>query len=240
MKAVPSLEVSTFVNRTHAGSRLVLPTERSPKMITDTTQSASNRRPRRAAVSVGLLAAGFLAGISGPVSAAAAEDSNAVLADTDAGIMVAQRHQAASDHTPGTPTTRTADTPRGHAPTITLLARSAEFGAVDTGEPGDTVGDLVAFTDLLFDRADRPIGHAASACMRTSPRRGESQCTGTLVLDDKGTIALQGIITDGDGPPLKIAVVGGTGAYNGASGTMTVTTDPSDPDGLRLAVRLLR
>jgi hypothetical protein len=207
--------------------------------------TASTQGPCRAAASVGLLAACLLTGISGP--AAATQTDTRPDPATDAGVMIAQRHEQASDaYVRNAPELRgRAAEPRpafraGHrATTFTLFTRPDEFNEVDTGKTGDSVGDLVAFTDVVVDRADRPIGHAAAACMRTSPRRGESQCTATLVLDEDGSIALQGIITDADGPPLKIAVVGGTGAFSGASGTMTVTADPSNPAGLRLAFRLL-
>lgn len=67
-------------------------------------------------------------------------------------------------------------------------------------------------------------------------RTGSRTATFTLFTrsDELGAVD-----TGETGASLKIAVVGGTGAFEGASGTLTVIGVRSDPDRLRLTFRLL-
>jgi hypothetical protein len=99
-----------------------------------------------------------------------------------------------------------------------------EYVLVDTGEPGDSVGDHSAFTDTLRTRSGRDVGYSAATCTITSITANQSLCDATLVLE-QGTLSVTGIVGDG---PFVAAVIGGTGIWTGASGTMAAE---SQPDG---------
>lgn len=101
---------------------------------------------------------------------------------------------------------------------ITLAdARVHTAQLIDTGEPGDSVGDLLVFDQPLLNAQRDTIGNNSGACIRT--RVGHSfQCQWTLTLDT-GTIQVAG--REFDRGTSAISIVGGTGAYAGISGEMT-------------------
>ena len=87
--------------------------------------------------------------------------------------------------------------------------------------PRLSVGDAYLFTSPLFDEANRRIGTLQVYCAVTRAGRfprSRSQCNGTYALRD-GTLAASALVRGGENP--TIAVVGGTGAYEGAPGSIT-------------------
>lgn len=101
---------------------------------------------------------------------------------------------------------------------FTLVERATTDVVIDIGEPGDTLGDMLAFGNDLYD-ADNAnvVGRDQGQCFRTNP--GLSwECTFTNILED-GSITVQGPFYD-DLRDVDMAITGGTGAYTGASGTM--------------------
>ena len=93
--------------------------------------------------------------------------------------------------------------------------------------PRLSVGDAFVFTTPLFNEANKRIGnlHVYCAVTRGGPnRRAASQCNGTFALRD-GTLAASAVL---EGEDAKIAVVGGTGAYEGARGSITDKDLPRD------------
>ena len=87
--------------------------------------------------------------------------------------------------------------------------------------PRLSVGDALIFTTPLFNEANNRIGRLHVYCVVTRGGkfpRSRSQCNATYVLRD-GTLAASGVVR-GDQLP-TIAVVGGTGAYEGARGSVT-------------------
>ena len=87
---------------------------------------------------------------------------------------------------------------------------------IDTGEPGDSVGDILVFDQPLLDEHHKNIGNNSGTCIRT--RVGHSfQCQWTLTLDD-GSIQVAG--REFDQEASAISIVGGTGNYSGISGAM--------------------
>ncbi len=87
----------------------------------------------------------------------------------------------------------------------------------DLGDKGDSIGDTLTFGNDLYDDQDaNVVGSSSGTCWRTKP--GKSwECTWTNTLAD-GSIVVQGPFNDsGDS---TLAVTGGTGKYNGASGEM--------------------
>lgn len=128
----------------------------------------------------------------------------------------------------------------GHdADRLRLVATLAEFDSADVGKAGDSIGDLSAWSDVLSVKG-RVVGSAGTSCTRTSTERGELNCIATLILDDRGTITLQGVVTDTGDYPLVVAVTGGTGEFASVGGTMTVNDTAGNPDKLRLSLRLTR
>ena len=89
----------------------------------------------------------------------------------------------------------------------------------DLGDEGDSIGDTLTWGNDLYDDQDaNVVGSSSGSCWRTKP--GETwECTWTNTLED-GSIMVQGpFYDDGDS---TIAITGGTGKYNGASGEMTL------------------
>jgi hypothetical protein len=96
-------------------------------------------------------------------------------------------------------------------------AREHSAQAIDTGEPGDTVGDILTFDQPLLDEHGNRIGNNSGTCIRT--RAGHSfQCQWTLAFDD-GSIQVAG--REFDQGASQISIVGGTGRYAGIRGDMT-------------------
>ena len=96
-------------------------------------------------------------------------------------------------------------------------ARTNAASVIDTGTPGDSVGDIVAFDQPLLDENGTKIGTNSGTCLRT--RAGHSyQCQWTLTLE-KGSIQVAG--RELDKGASDISIVGGTGKYAGIFGDMT-------------------
>jgi len=95
-------------------------------------------------------------------------------------------------------------------------ARVDKAQFVDTGEPGDSAGDILVFDQPLLDAQKQKIGTNSGTCIRT--RVGHSfQCRWTLSLKD-GTIQVAG--RELDQGASAISIVGGTGKYAGITGEM--------------------
>lgn len=95
-------------------------------------------------------------------------------------------------------------------------ARNQPAQLADTGEPGDSVGDVLTFDQPLLNDQGEPIGNNSGTCLRT--RVGHSfQCQWTLTLEH-GTIQVAG--REFDGGTSDIAIVGGTGRYSSITGEM--------------------
>jgi hypothetical protein len=87
---------------------------------------------------------------------------------------------------------------------------------IDTGEAGDSVGDVLVFDQPLLDEHHNNIGNNSGTCIRT--RVGDSfQCQWTLTFDN-GSIQVAG--REFDQGASAISIVGGTGKYSGITGDM--------------------
>jgi allene oxide cyclase len=106
---------------------------------------------------------------------------------------------------------------RGKGKTIRVVERATTDTSVDLGASGDSIGDLLAFGNELFDRGNQiKVGTDQGSCVRTVPGQAY-ECTWTNSLA-KGQITVQGPFLDsGDS---VLAITGGTGAYRRARGTM--------------------
>ena len=94
----------------------------------------------------------------------------------------------------------------------------ADLGA--KSKHGPDIGDVLAFTQTLVAQG-KPAGVVHLAAIGVDHRRHLTQATGTVVLA-KGTIAVSGVVPQSH--LFSLAVVGGTGTYADAHGTLTVRT----------------
>ncbi len=103
---------------------------------------------------------------------------------------------------------------------IKVVERAETDAVIDLGAAGDTVGDLLAFGNPIFDASNaHEVGRDEGQCTRTNP--GLSwECSWTTILAS-GSIVVQGPFTD-DGADSVLAITGGTGAYRNARGQMTL------------------
>lgn len=123
----------------------------------------------------------------------------------------------------------------GGPATITVTESEVERGTIDVGARGASVGDMLVTRALLYNRriTKRAIGHSETVCIATGST--SSTCTATYFLP-KGKIVAIGSIRFSQ--IFEAAVVGGTGLYDGARGTLTVTALASKPRRSLLVFRL--
>ena len=102
--------------------------------------------------------------------------------------------------------------------TLVTIADARVHGArvVDTGESGDSLGDILVFDQPLLDEQGKNIGNNSGTCVRTRAEHS-FQCQWTLTLQN-GTIQVAG--REFDHGTSNITIVGGTGSYAGITGEM--------------------
>ena len=106
---------------------------------------------------------------------------------------------------------------RSETTTLRFFERAPNDTVTDTGEKGDSVGDLLTFANEVYDEKNvTKLGTDQGFCLRVN--KGVSwECLWTLTLAD-GQITVEGPFFDaGDS---TLAITGGTGAYTSARGQM--------------------
>ena len=100
-----------------------------------------------------------------------------------------------------------------------LYERPGPTHVVDNAPKGRKAGrgDLVLYANPVFDRHGTQVGTDHGVC--TLLGGGRSACDATLVLP-KGQIVTH--VLQGTKTSFELAVLGGTGAYAGARGTVTM------------------
>jgi hypothetical protein len=107
---------------------------------------------------------------------------------------------------------------------------------VDVGTPGPGIGDQLVFQDRILDHG-RQVGVEGGSCTITAFLPGDhfqTHCVGTVSLP-AGQVAFQGLVSDA--PEKAMAVVGGTGRFRTAAGTLTVLELGENEAGV-LTIRL--
>ena len=121
--------------------------------------------------------------------------------------------------------------------TIRVTTRQVQVTRVDVGRPGTSPGDTEIVTQRLFDRRDasKPIGHSELVCTFVDSKRMRV-CRGTYVLP-KGKVVVGGTLSYRQF--YDLAVLGGTGLFDNARGTVTVTRTARRPVRDFVVVRLV-
>ena len=114
-------------------------------------------------------------------------------------------------------------TGQGTTGTVQVLSSNTEQRYVDVGRPGFSLGDAFVFTSKLTHH-DVRVGHTGVVCTIVSKRREESQCVGTARIHGD-QITIQGLLA-GEPDEFEFPITGGTGAYEGAQGTLVVKEMP--------------
>lgn len=107
---------------------------------------------------------------------------------------------------------------------LTLVERADTDKVTDTGEKGDSVGDILTFNNEVFENG-KSAGRDNGWCVRTVVGK-TWECSWTVTLAD-GQISVTGPFMDtGDS---VLTVIGGTGNYAGSHGELRV--HPRDEKG---------
>ena len=108
---------------------------------------------------------------------------------------------------------------------ITITNRQLSVVRVDVGRRGKSPGDMEIIRQRLFDRQGRVIGRAELMCTFVDSRRARI-CRGTYFMP-KGRLVVGGSLSFRQF--YNLAVTGGTGLYDNARGTVTVTRMATRP-----------
>ena len=106
---------------------------------------------------------------------------------------------------------------------------------VNASNSRSSAGDMDFYRQAIYNKrvTPSPIGHSDVTCVHTGT--GSMNCTGTYFLP-KGKIMVGGVI--GSRLFYQLAVIGGTGIYDNARGTLTATFLGGDPPEEFLLFRL--
>jgi len=114
----------------------------------------------------------------------------------------------------------TSDKPDRPGKGLTVVERAVSDTVVDTGATGDSLGDILAFENPIYDAANvNEIGRDQGYCVRTNVG-GSWECNWTVILD-KGSLVVEGPFYD-DLRDSQFAITGGTGPFRNARGEMTL------------------
>jgi hypothetical protein len=118
---------------------------------------------------------------------------------------------------------------------IRITSVETHYARIDVGRPGRGIGDMELFTQQLFNRriTPDPIGHADTSC--TFGFGNSRNCRTTYVLP-RGKIVVGGSVRFRE--IYEVAILGGTGLYNNARGSLTATQTRRSPRREFLIFRL--
>jgi hypothetical protein len=113
--------------------------------------------------------------------------------------------------------------PDGGPMALTLVEHSESETITDLGEPGFSAGDaLVWGPNPLFDAANAvDTGAVTQGSCLVLNASGDTHCIETIAFPDGSTLAIQGVQL-GSLAPSTMTIVGGSGQYLHASGTLVV------------------
>ncbi|MGA8706548.1 MAG: allene oxide cyclase family protein [Steroidobacteraceae bacterium] len=119
---------------------------------------------------------------------------------------------------------------------IEVVEHADTDATLDLGAKGDSVGDLLTWSNLLFDASNKTrVGSDQGYCVRVSV--GKSwECSWTNMLKD-GQIMVEGPFWDDKDSLLTI--IGGTGKYVGAKGTLKLHARDAKASSYQFVFELL-
>ena len=103
---------------------------------------------------------------------------------------------------------------------IRITNTEVRSAVIDVGARGSSVGDMAVYSGRLYNRrlTSRAIGTSELVCTNTFS--GVRSCRGTYTLP-RGKLVVGGTLRYRE--IYQLAVLGGTGLYDNARGTLTVT-----------------
>ena len=105
---------------------------------------------------------------------------------------------------------------------FTLIGKVDAAQIIDNEPAGDSAGDVVIFSQKLYDRSEtRVVGRSHAMCTRTTDPEGSYLCDGAFLLR-RGEITIQGVDPPATVTRHPLVVTGGSGRYRGARGEITV------------------
>ena len=112
--------------------------------------------------------------------------------------------------------------------TITLRLKTTGAQPITLGKPGKggrvPTGDGIVLRLAAYDENDKRVGTAYAECTNVGapakPLKAPNQCTQTYVLGG-GQIVITGVARFGNLGAARFPVIGGSGAYAGASGEVS-------------------
>lgn len=129
-----------------------------------------------------------------------------------------------------------------HGRTFTVFSKTVQFAAIDLGDSGPSLGDQFVFSDDLFtENGGSNVGSDGGVC--TTVRHEKSgtdtvQCAVTFSFEG-GQIATQALLTVENGAfsgSQTGPVTGGSGAFRGARGEVTVKFLSADTADITFAL----
>ena len=108
--------------------------------------------------------------------------------------------------------------------TVILVEHAGLVTAVDLGEPGPTIGDMQVWgPNALYDQFNtNDTGATTQGTCIAFNAASDCIASESIVFPDGSTLEFQGI-ERGGGVPSARTIVGGSGRYLGATGTMEVS-----------------
>jgi hypothetical protein len=106
--------------------------------------------------------------------------------------------------------------------------------------PAFSVGTVETFSETLTDTSGRAAGVDTFRCVVTrvlnvTTQAGVLECNGTARLKD-GTLVMQGPVSQNN-TDSRLAVVGGTGAYAAAAGSVLISAPDDETTLLTIVLR---
>ena len=112
----------------------------------------------------------------------------------------------------------------GGGRTIVVIEKTTSQHFLDLGTPGPSAGDEFVFASQFWNTDQtRQVGSNRGYCVLESGRSGAqpAHCVGTARLDG-GTLEFAGQTSTAQQQNQTIAITGGTGAFDGAEGHVTI------------------
>jgi hypothetical protein len=117
--------------------------------------------------------------------------------------------------------------------TFRVTAAVTQESQIDLGATGPSLGDEIVFSGPLLQGANQ-VGHQGAVCTTVSlqGQQEEAQCVATYSFGG-GQITAQALVILGSPAPYEVAITGGTGKYEGATGEIHVLPATStNPNGI--------